>query len=188
MAMIALRVPDDVAEKLNAVEVAGKSVKEDMHITMFYFEQKLTIASIIKIMEAMYAVANKTTALKIKGTKVSSFPKGDDGVPVIVPIESEDLLSLRNSMAKKLTKFGIKYSNRYPEYKPHLTLSYSSKEVEDKKLTKPVAWSAHEVVLWAGDDMDDGIVISVPFKIGKKASNFSGHAFYAEWFQKLSSA
>lgn len=185
MAMIGLKIPDEVSEKLSKISVPGKKLsKEEMHITMFYFENKIGIKEIIKIVQAMYDVTKKTDSLPIKITTISTFSKGDDGIPIIIPILSEELLELRKKLAKKLDAEEVSYSKKWPEFKPHLTLSYSSKEMEDKKLEKSISWKASEVVLWAGDwHVDPGVLVSIP--ITKKSSKFDTSYIAAELFESL---
>lgn len=185
MAMIGLKVPEEITEKLSRISVPGKkSPPEEMHITMFYFENKLNIKGIIKIVQVMYDVIKKCESLAIKGTTVSSFKKGDDGVPIIIPIISEELLELRKKLAKKLDNEEINYSKKWPEFKPHLTLAYSPKEMEDKKLDKNISWKADEVILWAGDwHSDPGILVSMP--VTKKASKFETSYIVAKLFESL---
>lgn len=187
MPMIGLKAPEEICERLSKISVPGKKTPADeMHITMFYFEQDLGIKDILKITQAMYEVTKKADALSIKGNTVSTFNKGDDGVPVIVPIVSDDLVDLRKKMAKKFDNEGIKYSKKWPEYKPHLTLSYSPKEMEDKKLEKSIGWKASEVIFWAGSwHSDPGVLVSMPLHLGKKASKFDKNYLVAELFESL---
>lgn len=185
MAMIGLKIPEEVAERLSKISVPGKKLpKEEMHITMFYFENKLNIKDILKITQIMYNVSKKIEPIHIKGTTISTFKKGDDGVPIIVQIVSEDLSIFRKKMAQKFDDEDIDYSKKWPEFNPHLTLSYSSKEMEDKKLDKNISWKASEVVFWAGDwHSDPGILVSIP--IAKKASKFQSNYLVAELFESL---
>lgn len=185
MAMIGLKIPDEVIDRLSKISVPGKKLpKEEMHITMFYFENKLKIKDVVKIVQAMYDVTKKFESLSIRGVTLSTFKKGDDGVPIIIPILSEDLLDLRKKLAKKLDNEEVNYSKKWPEFKPHLTLAYSPKEMEDKKLDKSISWKASEVVLWAGDwHSDPGILVSMP--VTKKASKFEMSYIAAELFESL---
>lgn len=168
MGMIGISVPESTVDALTRIDVPGKKVKEDYHITMFYFENKLDVDDVCEILTAMHSVVRGMSSFSVKGTKVSSFPKGPDGVPVMIPIESKELMEFRAKMAKKFDSEKIKFSKTWPDYKPHLTLSYATKEVSEK-LEKPVSWKVSEVVLWAGEEMDDYVIVRVPFSLKKKA-------------------
>lgn len=187
MAMIGLKVPEEISERLSKISVPGKKLPaEEMHITMFYFENKLNIKDIVKITQAMYDIIKKFEQVRLKGVTISTFKKCDDGVPVIVPIVSDELVDLRKKMAKKFDNEDIDYSKKWPEFRPHLTLSYSPKEIEDKKLDKNINWKASEVIFWGGDrHSDPGILVSIPLCVGKKASKFESSFLAAQLFESL---
>lgn len=185
MAMIGIKIPEDITDKLSRISIPGKKIsQEEMHITLFYFENKLNIKDTVLIVQAMYDATKKMDPVSIKGTTISTFKKGDDGIPIIIPIISEDLLNIRKKIAKKFDDEEIDYSKKWPEFKPHLTLSYSSKEMEDKKLDKNIHWKASEIIFWAaGWHSDPGILVSMP--LSKKASKFEINCIAAELFESL---
>ena len=106
MPMIAIKCPSDISEKLSKISVPGKKEKvNDLHITMFYFEkQKLSIDEIVAITKATYSALKSISPIRIKSNIVSSFPRGSHGIPVIMPIVSDELLELRKKIAKKFEK------------------------------------------------------------------------------------
>ncbi|HLG26632.1 MAG TPA: 2'-5' RNA ligase family protein [Paenisporosarcina sp.] len=184
MAMIGIKAPFDLAEQLKKNSVPGKQLSpEEMHITMFYFEKQLKIKDVITIIGAAHDALKRSGPFQVRGNKITTFPKGDDGVPVIVPIISDELLTIRKRMASKFDSEDIVFSKKYPEYKPHLTLSYATKEMEDEKLDKAVSWKVKDIVLWAGDNMDGGIIVSLP--LTKQATRYDLHAVYSDVFEKL---
>lgn len=185
MSMIGLKVPAGIAEKLSKISVPGKKESaEMMHITMFYFEKELTIKNILTITKILYDAVKNVPAFSIKGKKALCFPNGKYGYPIIVPIESDELLNLRKAIAKKFDTNDVKYSKKFPEYKPHLTLSYSPKEMEEKKI-ESVSWKSEEIVIWGGTDDEPQVIVSIPFSFGKKASKFELGYIYSEIFEKL---
>jgi len=173
MSMIALKIPSDISDKLSKVKVDGKKeLPEEYHITMFYFDGKLKIDDVCKITKTMNSVLGRFSPPKISFKEVSSFPNGDDGFPVIVPILSDDLIEIRKSLAKAFDKDKINYSKKWPKFNPHITLAYSKKEPTNQKINKS-SWNATELVLYAGDKFEfskfeSGMFIFMPF--GKKAS------------------
>lgn len=187
MAMIGLKIPPKISEQLSKISVPGKkSSAEELHITMFYFKDKLKIDDVLSIVQNLYTITKKSDELQIKATTISSFKKNDDGIPIIVPVISEDLLALRKKIAKKFDDAGIEYSKKWPEYKPHITLSFSSKEMEDKKLDKTISWKAGEIVLWAGGwHTDPGILVELPLQMNKRASKFEPNIITAQLFESL---
>jgi len=54
MAMIALKIPSNISDKLSEIKVGGKKeLPEEYHITMFYFDGKLKIDDVCKITKTM---------------------------------------------------------------------------------------------------------------------------------------
>ncbi len=186
MTMIYIKVPEDICKTLSKISVPGEKLEaEEMHITLFYFEHDLKIKDMIKIFNIMYNITKKNDALNIKLTTISSFKKGADGVPIIIPIESDDLINFRKEIAKKFDNEAIKYSKKWPEFKPHLTLSYSKKEMNDKKIDKPIKFKTTELILIAGEEIDDGVIVSVPFDLNKKTSKFESISKSAQLFELI---
>lgn len=184
MSMIGLKVPADVVEKLLKIKVPGKKVPDDSyHITMFYFEKEFKIKDMMNLIKLVHDVIKNVEPFQIKGKKVSCFPKGEDGVPIIIPVESEGLMELRKRLAKKFDASDFQFSKKYPEYRPHLTLAYSSKDGDEKDVDG-IRWKATEIVIWGGPHDDEQIVISIPFKFGKRSGNELSY-LYAEAFENL---
>lgn len=185
MTMIALKVPIEIADKLSKISVPGKkSLVEEMHITMFYFPDELSFDEIIKVTKILHSYSSKIDFITIKVDQVTSFPKGEDGIPIIMPIKSNGLLEVRKQMAKKLDNENLAFSKKWPEYKPHLTLAYSKEEMKDKKID-PIKWKATELSFWAGEDMVNSLYISIPLGLDKKSSNLFLLSSVADYFQIL---
>lgn len=185
MAMLGIKVPEEIGQKISKLSVPGERLETDeYHITMFYFEQELKLPEILKIIQLVYGTLKNTPSFGLRSRLISSFPEGPDGVPVLLKIDSEPLMELRKSLGKKFDKNDIKYSKVHPEFKPHVTLSYSKKEFEDKKLSEPIKWKASELYLWAGENMDSGIIVTLPLGM-KKRSQFDFLHIYAELLENM---
>lgn len=173
MGMIAIKIPQDISDALSKISVPGKKLSnEELHITLFYFEKKLSINDIINITHCLYDITKNAETFKIKMNNISTFNKGPDGVPIIIPIVSEELSDLRKRLAKKLDSKEVVYSKKWPEFKPHMTLSYSTKEMEDRSLEKKLNWKVEEIAFYSGEDMENCLQVLVPLNLGKKASKF----------------
>ncbi len=176
MAFIGIRVPEAVGRMLESVEVPGERSKtSDMHITLLYLGRNAGIIPIAKAMVATHAVVSKYRPFLVTGITVDSFPSNpDDGIPVIVPIESQPLHVFRHSLASKFDELGLEYSKKYPEFHPHVTLSYV-KDPQDG-FTVPVqnlpgyaAWVVNEITIWGGEDMGDGAIVTLPLPMSAGA-------------------
>lgn len=173
--MLSLLVPVDISKKLEKISVPGK-LEKDHHITLFYFENGLNFKTVIKLLESSFKIISDCGKIKISLSEVKSFGKGDDGYPVIIPIESDDLIEFRKKLAKKFDDNDIKYSKKWPEFKPHLTLSYSKKEFEDMKLKPKLSFQADEIVLYSGDSREENdIIVSLSLK-NKKSSYLESYS------------
>ena len=174
MALIGLRIPEEISKKLSKISVSGK--KEDpagFHITMFYFDRKLKTKELSDIVGILHKNLLKFSPLKIKLKEIKHFSKNEDGFLIIVPIISNDLIELRKFLAKQFDEHNIKYSKKWPKYNPHLTLAYSNEEPEDKKLKEELFWTSKELFLYSSDkfefgNLETGTHIYLPF--GKNAS------------------
>ncbi len=184
MAFLGIEIPIEISEELSKIKVPGK--KEDpayLHVTMFYLGDKVKPEEVAKAMVAAYSIIKNTEPFKIKGRTVTSFPEGKYGFPIIIEIESDELISLRKKIKNKFEKEKIEFSNRFPDYRPHLTLSYSPKEVEEFNI-KPISCKVESIVVWGGDDAKEGINIYLPLKGVKKVATLE---LESELFLKFAS-
>ena len=171
MAFIALKVPAGIARILETVrDVPGERLSaSDMHVTILYLGKAIPVTDVAKAMCAAFQVTSRTSPFACGLTEVSSFPGGDDGVPLICPVQSPSLHELQSALKAEFDRLGVGYSNKWPEYKPHVTMSYvgdGSLDEFQQPLPGPLAWTASELVIWGGDDGDEMLSVSMPFVLG----------------------
>jgi len=170
MAMIGLRVPQDLARLLQGVEVPGEPIqRHHQHVTIHMLGDDVPIEQIGKAIIAAHGVAEKTVPFRLSINSVSTFKGGDHGVPVICPVFSPELHELWENLKTAFDEAGVEYSKKWPEYKPHVTLSYSPEPMKDKPVG-PVEWSAFEMVLWGGDSDDQRLCVTLPFSLPGKTA------------------
>lgn len=170
MAFLGLRVPHEVARVLGQIEVPGTLVPGDhKHITILMFGKEVPIETISKAVVAVHEVSSKMVPFAVTLDHVACFPKNDDGVPIICPVTSPELLAFHGQLQKALDKAGVEYSKKFPEYKPHVTLSYAPEAVKEQKFG-PIDWSVYEVVLWGGDSGDERLSVTFPFALPGKTA------------------
>jgi 2'-5' RNA ligase len=166
MSFLGLCIPHETARLLSGIEVPGKrEAVSSLHVTMFYFGEHLSIDRITEIIQATFGVVQDTEPFTVRTSLVSSFPKGDDGAPIICRVESDSLHSLRARIQAAYEDAGVDYANNYPEYTPHVTLSYAEEDGFEDKQIPVVEWGAHELVLWGGDSGDDVLVVTFPLAL-----------------------
>lgn len=165
MAFIGIRVPPETSRLLSGIEVPGdREAPSSMHITMIFLGQDVPIEQIAKAMLATYSITSGTRPFTVQTNRVTFFPRGDDGVPIICRVDSDPLHELRKAIAAAFDEAGVDFNKKFPEYKPHVTLSYAEEEVEEQRIPT-VEWGAHELVLWGGNEGDQRIVITFPFSL-----------------------
>ncbi len=169
MAFLGIRVPHETGRLLSGIDVPGeKEGSSEYHITLLCFEENWPISEIAHALEATYDVVSKVKPFIVSVKKVSCFPKREDNpVPIIAKVESKELHDLRGKLANHFDKCNIEFSKIFKDFKPHITLAYADKEIEEFKIDS-VDFSVQELVLWGGDHGDDRIFITFPLKGPKK--------------------
>lgn len=183
MSILCLTVPLKVAEVLFGLPVPGKKTHpESYHVTLSYLP-KLPIGEVARLMEVTAAYLEKQRPFDTIMDEVGTFPKdsaipqeiaGEKGIPIIVKFQTPYLISFQNGLEKALLEAGFEFSKDYPEFIPHLTLSYSSSQ-KDRNFSlnfPPVSAEHTQVSFWGGSRLG-GIMFKLP--IGKKLSSaFNG--------------
>lgn len=166
MAFIGLAVPRETSRLFSDIEVPGQKTEiGTYHITLMYIGKEIPIEVLAEALKATYAVTSETKPFTVRTSRVVSFPPGDDGHPVIARVESDPLHDLREALVASFNDAGVDFNQKYPDFKPHVTLSYAEEPVEEFRIPT-VEWGAHELVLWGGDDGDKKLVVTFPFVLG----------------------
>jgi len=175
MALLSIQIPDEVAR---AIGVAGRGVpgspepRSSYHVTLLYLGSEVPIETVSKALVTAYQVAEKTKPIPLMVEEVSSFPKGEDGVPIICLVQSPELHQLWDSLCLAFDKAKVPYSKNFPIYKPHITLSYAEKPMKENIPIGPFDWVSYEMVLWSGDSGDDKVSITIPFSFPSKEAMY----------------
>lgn len=168
MSFVGLKLNHEVARLLSSIDLSGEKVSTDqMHVTILYLGDETPMEEIAQAILAIFKVTQNQDPFKIKISKVDTFASESDVVPVICPIISDQLHDLRKKLASSFDKSKISYSKKFKEYKPHVTLAYSDEKVKSFTLDKAIESHIYELVLWAGDNGDDRMCATFPFKEGK---------------------
>jgi len=166
MAFLGIRVPLEVGRLLAGLDVPGeKESPSEYHITILCFEENWPISEISKALEATYEIVSNIKPFHIKSSKVAHFPKREDNpVPIIAPVESDELHEMHKKLAKEFDSRKIDFKKTFKDFKPHITLAYSEDEHDDFKIEPSVEFVVNEIVLWGGDHGDDRIFVTFPLK------------------------
>jgi 2'-5' RNA ligase len=157
VAFVGMRLPSIAATNLSEIEVPGETyLLKEMHITLAYLGKSVPITQVFRAMACCYAAAQEFGPFQVTTAAVMSFPADQKGIPVIARIVTPQLFSLRERIVQLFDANGVEYSKRHPQYKPHVTLSYSKQPVPIRVIN-PVQWDAGWITVWGGEEMDDGI-------------------------------
>lgn len=169
MAFIGLRVPADAARLLESHDVPGDRLSaSDMHVTILYLGKGVPILALAKAMVASFGVASRTPPISLVVDRVTNFPVGNDGWPLICRLSSPELQNLNADLKAEFTRLGLPFNNKWPDFKPHVTMSYLRDPqpdgfVFDSPLPGPLPFVVHELTIWGGDDGDGRIHVNIPF-------------------------
>lgn len=160
--MICLRVPEEAARLLERVDVPGNPVPaSDMHVTILYIGKDVSVVDLAKATVAAHAVTSRTPPFVVHLSAISSFPRNpDDGWPIICPIDSPELQALNAGLKEEFTRLGLAFSDKWPDYKPHVTLAYDPTEEEvsvSQALPVSVPFTALEVLMYGGSGLRQGV-------------------------------
>lgn len=170
MAFIGLAVPHETSRLFSEIEVDGdKTPIGEFHITMMYLGSEVGIDALAEAIKATFAVTSETKPFTVRTSRVTCFPKNEDGVPIICRVDSDALHELRERLVASFDSLGVEFNRKFPIYKPHVTLSYAEDEIEEFTIPT-LEWGAHELVLWGGDEGDRKLIVKFPFSLANKTA------------------
>jgi 2'-5' RNA ligase len=168
MAFVGIAVPASTSRLFGDIDVPGeKTPRDHHHITLVYIGDQIPIEVLAEAIKATYAVTSQTRPFTVRTTRVASFPVNPDdqqGHPVIAHIESDELHELRANLTDHFKDAGVSFNQKYPKYRPHVTLAYAPEAVEEFRIPT-IEWGAHEVVLWGGDSGDQRLTVNFPLAL-----------------------
>lgn len=173
MAFIGLEVSPDLTEILANIKVSGKKENPfQYHVTLVYLNE-IDLEHVIPFLLPVFEVCCETEPFEVECDYLGTFSTNEDGTPIIVRLKSQNLMKFRERMVKEIKKAGLEFNNKYPEFKPHITLSYDPEDEEKvkknlPKLPKGSKWTINRVVLWAGEYEDGTEQIKFSFPLGVK--------------------
>src|SRR5579859_276582 len=167
MSFLGIRITPDVGRLLQNLQVPGDlETPSEYHITLLCFDDDWAISKIAQALEATYDIVSQINPFQVTGKKISHFSpmEKDKPVPIIIPIESKELMGLHKKLAKKFDDQGLEFKKTFKEYKPHITLAYSKDGFDDFKIDPTIEFTVNELVLWGGDNGDERVFITFPLK------------------------
>ena len=169
MAFIGFEVPAEVGRLLSSIEVEGEREPLDhLHVTMIFLGSKIPVESIMDAAAVLHDVAEEADPFTCLIDHTDHFEPGEHSegkYPIICPIVSPPLHKLREELAKSLGDAKVDFAKNFPDYKPHVTLSYADEAPKPQKFS-PLKWEVYELILWGGDSGEDRVTVRVPLRHG----------------------
>jgi 2'-5' RNA ligase len=161
MAFMGISLPSEICQLFHEVSVPGTRVpKQSHHVTLLYLGKQTPLVDICKAVEIAAPIMQRTAPLRLSAGRVEAFGENpDDGYPLIARVDCEGLHELQGQLKAAFRQRGVPFSDKWPEYKPHVTLAYAKEPMEAMTLDPPIEWTAAETVMWAGDNNDDRFVV-----------------------------
>lgn len=172
MALLCLKLPSETSRLLTEIDVPGeKTPVSDLHVSILYLGKELDIEAVLLAIQVTHQVVASWAPFLLTTRWVSTFSPNDEGkTPIIARIESQDLHELQEALRDAFDEEGVPYSKKWPEYKPHVTLSYAPEPIEDM-IIQPVQWGCTDLCLWAGDEGENDMTCRFPLSIASKAAH-----------------
>lgn len=185
-AMLAINIPVNISQLLQEINLTGSIIRKDPsdHCTLFYFEDGLDMEAILKIIPVILDVTKEIKSFNIGIDSYTAFPEGKYGFPVVCKIKNKDLMKMREKIKKALDKNDIKYSTKFKEFIPHITLSYQDEKVKDDKFDELI-WPIKNIALYCGDSNKEKLYVEFPFEGSKEKYSSVCLDGMAEYFEKL---
>lgn len=101
----------------------------EWHCTLFYLGSEDDVDNYFEVSSIVGGVSeeilSKNNPVTAKVVDIITFPKGEDGIPVVFKLESPELIELNRKIVSTLKDMGIESSSKFKDYKPHITLGYT---------------------------------------------------------------
>lgn len=122
-----VQLPEDVATKVRALgekipdaDLAPQGRETDIHVTLKFGGHGDDPEEVRKVLE-------NEPPITVTLGKTIAFEAGDDGVPLVIEVDSPDLHRMNAMVAEALP-----HTDTFPEYRPHATVAYVKAGTEDK--------------------------------------------------------
>jgi 2'-5' RNA ligase len=185
MAALMFSVPEETARILQELDVPEGNREPNAHITVAYLGDDVPVENIAALIPILYEVTSATMPFSASTSLVSTFPAGDDGVPVIAMVDSPELHSLRDELCAAMDAAGIEYSRKFPTYRPHVTITYAEDLDTEFELEIPeIAWPCHELLLWGSNRGTGRLVVKFPLSLPMGRAAFTGGGLATAAYRK----
>ncbi|MDP3763693.1 MAG: 2'-5' RNA ligase family protein [bacterium] len=121
------------------------------HTTVLYVGEVLPALE-RKLLKVVQEVCEATKPFLVKLKKPRKFVNAKGQIILHSPVKSNRLVRFHENLRSALLNAGIQVDNKFPEFKPHVTIAYCSnrKELNLYKEVQPVGeWVVDSIWLWS---------------------------------------
>ena len=172
MAFLGIKIPDELANLLSDIDVPGnKELKDNLHITFLMLSSEpIDIKDVSEIIKVTYNIFSKIEPFFVSFDKLTNFPKGDKGYPIILTISSKKFEQIHKKLWTACEEAGIDFSKKFKNFRPHITLSYSDKPIKETNISE-LGFTVTEFVLWGGSKDKKLVDVTFPLELKSLAHN-----------------
>lgn len=143
-----IMLPDNIAKQFPADGREGKDASPQ-HITFFYLGD-IEKGEQEKYLDFVKKAAAVVPPFSVKLGEVTTFENDKEETILHNPVEGPGLFKANSFFEKVFKQYKMKYSDKFPEYKPHTTIEYVEKDKEPKypDVEPEGSWLVDHVWIW----------------------------------------
>lgn len=145
-------LPEDIARQF-PLEGKEKEDSSPSHVTVLYIGDLADSDKQKKLIDVVQKTASVLNPFEVNLGKVEEFVNDKNQKVTHSSVEGKDLHKLHNILKGVFKLIGIPFSDKYPEYKPHVTIEYIDEGKEEKfENVKPQGkWIVDHFWVWGVD-------------------------------------
>lgn len=125
--------------------------KSPSHVTVLYVGSLLPVLE-KKLVKVVEEVCEATKPFLVKLKKPRKFVNDKGQIILHSPVKSGRLVRFHDNLRTALLNAGIQVDNKFPVFKPHITIAYcnNKKELKQYKDVRPEgAWIVDNIWIWS---------------------------------------
>ena len=145
-------LPEDIANQFPPEGKEGED-SSPAHVTVLYVGDLEDSEKQEELIDVVQKTASVLGSFEVNLGRVEEFVNDENQRVTHSPVEGKDLHKLHNIMKGVLKFMKISFSDKYPEYKPHVTIEYISKGEEERfgNVRPQGSWLIDHFWVWGAD-------------------------------------
>ncbi len=145
-------LPDEVASQFPTEGREGED-SSPSHVTVLYVGDLEDAGKQKELIDVVQKTASALGPFEVSLGRVEEFLNDKKQRVTHSPVEGQDLHKLHNVLKGVFELMGIPFSDKYPEYKPHVTIEYINEGKEERfEAVRPQgSWIVDHFWVWGAD-------------------------------------